>query len=83
MERLMEWLPENVPADDTTTIVHGDFGLNNLMLRRTDITDAGLGRLEFLPRLEELRLEDTNITDEGIRSITMENGPGFTHGSSM
>ena len=36
MERLMEWLPENVPADDTTTIVHGDFGLNNLMLHPTE-----------------------------------------------
>ncbi|MCR9096175.1 MAG: phosphotransferase [bacterium] len=35
MERLIEWLPENVPADDTTTIVHGDFGLNNLMLHPT------------------------------------------------
>ena len=36
MERLMEWLPENIPADDTTTIVHGDFGLNNLMLHPTE-----------------------------------------------
>ncbi|MGB0620521.1 MAG: phosphotransferase family protein [Myxococcota bacterium] len=36
MERLMEWLPENIPADETTTIVHGDFGLNNLMLHQTE-----------------------------------------------
>ncbi|MFK7897032.1 MAG: phosphotransferase family protein [Myxococcota bacterium] len=36
MEYLMEWLPSNVPADDTTTIVHGDFGLNNLMIHPTE-----------------------------------------------
>lgn len=33
MEKLMEWLPENIPADsDETTIAHGDFRLGNLML---------------------------------------------------
>ena len=25
MERLIEWLPQNVPADDETSLVHGDF----------------------------------------------------------
>ncbi|WP_290652398.1 phosphotransferase family protein [Aquisalimonas sp.] len=33
MEKLMAWLPENIPADsDETTIAHGDFRLGNLML---------------------------------------------------
>ncbi|QIT56210.1 phosphotransferase [Aquisalimonas sp. 2447] len=33
MEKLMEWLPANIPADsDETTIAHGDFRLGNLML---------------------------------------------------
>lgn len=33
MEKLMEWLPSNIPADsDETTIAHGDFRLGNLML---------------------------------------------------
>lgn len=31
MQRLMEWLPERVPADDETTLVHGDFRLDNLV----------------------------------------------------
>ncbi len=31
MERLIAWLPQNIPEDDTTTIVHGDFHLNNLI----------------------------------------------------
>ena len=31
MDRLVQWLPANVPDDPTTTIVHGDFQLYNLM----------------------------------------------------
>jgi aminoglycoside phosphotransferase (APT) family kinase protein len=36
MNRLIEWLPKNVPTDDTTTIVHGDYQLYNLMLHPTE-----------------------------------------------
>jgi aminoglycoside phosphotransferase (APT) family kinase protein len=32
MESLIEWLPEHVPADDETSVVHGDFRLGNLIL---------------------------------------------------
>jgi aminoglycoside phosphotransferase (APT) family kinase protein len=32
MDRLMRWLPENVPDDDTSCIVHGDYRLDNLVL---------------------------------------------------
>lgn len=35
MDRLMEWLPRNVPAGDETTIAHGDYRLGNLMLHPT------------------------------------------------
>lgn len=31
MERLVEWLPAHIPADDRTAIVHGDFRLDNLV----------------------------------------------------
>jgi len=36
MERLIAWLPENIPADDQTTIVHGDFRLDNLIFHKTE-----------------------------------------------
>ena len=36
MERLIEWLPENIPADDTTTIAHGDFRLENLIFHPSE-----------------------------------------------
>lgn len=36
MERLMEWLPENIPDNDLTTLVHGDYGLNNMVIHPTE-----------------------------------------------
>ncbi len=32
MERLIAWLPEHIPDDDQTTIVHGDYRLANLVI---------------------------------------------------
>jgi aminoglycoside phosphotransferase (APT) family kinase protein len=31
MENLIEWLPKNIPAGDETTIVHGDYRLDNVI----------------------------------------------------
>ena len=31
MDRLIEWLPENIPPGDETSIVHGDFRVDNLI----------------------------------------------------
>ncbi|XP_062890706.1 acyl-CoA dehydrogenase family member 11 isoform X2 [Mobula hypostoma] len=31
MERLMTWLPQHLPKQDKTTVVHGDYRLNNLI----------------------------------------------------
>jgi len=36
MERLMEYLPTNVPDDDTSCIVHGDYRMGNLLLHPTE-----------------------------------------------
>ncbi len=36
MSRLAEWLPAHVPADDATSIAHGDFRLENLILHPTE-----------------------------------------------
>ncbi len=32
MDKLIEWLPENIPADDSASVVHGDFRLDNLII---------------------------------------------------
>lgn len=32
MDLLMEWLPENIPDDDSASIVHGDYRLDNMII---------------------------------------------------
>jgi aminoglycoside phosphotransferase (APT) family kinase protein len=36
MDRLIEWLPAHVPPGDETTVVHGDFRLDNLIFHPTE-----------------------------------------------
>jgi aminoglycoside phosphotransferase (APT) family kinase protein len=32
MDQLIDWLPENIPADESESIVHGDFRLDNMII---------------------------------------------------
>ena len=36
MENLIEWLPKNIPQGDETTIVHGDYRMDNVMFHPTE-----------------------------------------------
>ncbi len=36
MDRLCEWLPDNIPEGDETTIVHGDYRCDNLVFHPTE-----------------------------------------------
>ena len=36
MDALIDWLPKNIPAGETTTIVHGDYRLDNMILHPTE-----------------------------------------------
>jgi aminoglycoside phosphotransferase (APT) family kinase protein len=36
MDRLIEWLPANIPAGDETAIVHGDYRLDNMIFHPTE-----------------------------------------------
>ncbi len=36
MDRLIEWLPANIPSDDSASIVHGDYRLDNMVLHPTE-----------------------------------------------
>ena len=50
MDRLARWLPEHIPAEDETTIVHGDYRLENMIWHPTEprvlaVVDWELGTL--------------------------------------
>lgn len=36
MDRLIEWLPQNIPAGDETTLIHGDFRMDNMVFHPTE-----------------------------------------------
>ncbi len=36
MNRLIEWLPKNIPPGERTTIVHGDYRIDNMVLHPTE-----------------------------------------------
>ena len=36
MERLIEWLPQHIPPDDETRIVHGDYRLDNVIFHPSE-----------------------------------------------
>lgn len=36
MDQLIEWLPRNIPGNDETCVVHGDYRLDNLIFHPTD-----------------------------------------------
>jgi aminoglycoside phosphotransferase (APT) family kinase protein len=36
MDRLIEWLGRNIPADDETTIAHGDYRIENIVFHPTE-----------------------------------------------
>lgn len=36
MDRLIEWLPDNIPPGDEASIVHGDFRLDNMIFHATE-----------------------------------------------
>ena len=38
MDELIEWLPDNIPVDDSVSIVHGDYRLDNMIVHPTEST---------------------------------------------
>ena len=42
LNKLMDWLPEHIPAQDKTTLIHGDFRMDNLIFHKTDLRIIGV-----------------------------------------
>lgn len=76
MERLIDWLPENIPDDDSTSIVHGDFRLDNLIVHATqptvvavldwELSTIGHPLADFTYHLMAWQMPDIGIGSTGL-----------------
>ena len=59
MDRLVEWLPHNIPLDEPRArIIHGDFRCDNMIFHETEAARAGGSRLgAFDPRPSSRRFQ--------------------------
>jgi acyl-CoA dehydrogenase len=42
LNKLMNWLPEHIPSEDETSLIHGDFRMDNLIFHKTDMRIIGV-----------------------------------------
>ncbi len=42
MEKLIEWMPNNIPDDDETVLIHGDYRLGNVLIHPTEPRIVGV-----------------------------------------
>jgi acyl-CoA dehydrogenase len=42
LNKLMDWLPEHIPAEDEASLIHGDFRMDNLIFHKTDLRIIGV-----------------------------------------
>ena len=42
MDKLIEWLPQNIPDNDESSIVHGDYRLDNVIVHPTEPKIIGI-----------------------------------------
>jgi aminoglycoside phosphotransferase (APT) family kinase protein len=76
MERLIEWLPANIPDGDDVSIVHGDFRIDNMVLHATEprvlaVLDWELSTLghplaDFSYHLLSWRMPGTGLNNLGL-----------------
>jgi len=81
MDRLMRWLPEHIPAGDETTIVHGDYRLENMIWHPSEprvlaVVDWELGTLGH--PLADLAYNCLPWhVDDGTRGSLVDLPPGY------
>jgi len=76
MDRLIEWLPDNIPDDESTSIVHGDYRLNNMILHPTEprviavldweLSTIGHPLADFTYHLMSWQMPDIGIGSAGL-----------------
>jgi aminoglycoside phosphotransferase (APT) family kinase protein len=73
MDRLIEWLPRNVPAGDEASVVHGDYRLDNMIFHPTE--PRVLGVLDW-----ELSTLGHPLADFSYHLMTWRVSPGEFRG---
>jgi aminoglycoside phosphotransferase (APT) family kinase protein len=76
MDRLIDWLPEHIPADDSASIVHGDFRLDNMVLHPEEprviavldweLSTIGHPLADFTYHLMAWQMPDVGIGSAGL-----------------
>jgi aminoglycoside phosphotransferase (APT) family kinase protein len=77
MNDLMAWLPENIPADDSASVVHGDFRLDNMVVHPTEprvlaildweLSTIGHPLADFTYHLMAWQMPEIGIGSVGLR----------------
>ncbi len=77
MDALIDWLPENIPADESASIVHGDFRLDNMIVHPTEprviavldweLSTIGHPLADFTYHLLSWQMPEIGIGSVGLR----------------
>jgi aminoglycoside phosphotransferase (APT) family kinase protein len=81
MNRLIDWLPKNIPDDESTSIVHGDYRLDNIILHPTEprviaVLDWELSTIghplgDFTYHLMAWQMPDFGIGSAGLKDADL------------
>lgn len=82
MNRLMSWLPEHIPEDESTSLVHGDYRLDNMVLHPTEprviaVLDWELSTIghplgDFTYHLMAWQMPEIGVGSTGLRDKDLE-----------
>ncbi len=77
MDHLIEWLPQNIPADESASIVHGDFRLDNMVVHPTEpriiavldweLSTIGHPLADFTYHLMSWQMPDIGLGSAGLK----------------
>lgn len=82
MDRLIDWLPKNVPSDEAAGVVHGDFRLDNMIVHKDEprvvavldweLSTIGHPLADLTYHLMVWQMPDIGIGSAGLRGRDLE-----------
>jgi aminoglycoside phosphotransferase (APT) family kinase protein len=82
MNHLMEWLPDNIPHDESATVVHGDYRLDNMIIHPSEpriiaVLDWELSTIghplgDFTYHLMAWQMPETGIGSTGLKGKDLD-----------